>query len=205
MDYIDIRLNIVDHINDIQDLLTWCIIDKLAINISSTKYFWIKQFTKYKIPWCNKTYNEYCPWVKEFMHCRKSIYESNKFINSIDHPSLYYCLKLNHHNKYLYKVVRILNHIKQYDCIDDLMVNIYFDNLDDIDTNIIIFKKSIKNKTIKLEGMSVRKVSNLCYYLILHIHHESYSDNFRHRSLGLKMSKEHIHNAIYTFYIKKIL
>ena len=49
MDCVDIRLCVFEHIYNVQDLLYMCIVDKLAINMASTKAFWTKEFKKFRL------------------------------------------------------------------------------------------------------------------------------------------------------------
>ena len=138
MDYIDIRLNVFEHIDKTQDLLTMCIIDKLSIKIASSKDFWIKQFMKYKLPMRNRTYSQYIMWRKEFINCKWSLYNTTNFINNIVNPSIYYCPKINQHNKFLYKIAKIL---KKYNCIRQIELGAYIDDNYDIITIFKICKK----------------------------------------------------------------
>ena len=88
MDYVDIRLCIFEHINDVKNLFNLCIVDKLAINMASTKAFWTKEFKKFRLTQPLITYNDYHRWMMAFLQCKYVKYKTTNIINRIQYPEI---------------------------------------------------------------------------------------------------------------------
>ena len=180
MDIIDIRSCIFKHIYNIQDLLNICIIDKLGINMASSKYFWIQQFMKYKLPITNKIYNQYYKWVQDFLYCKYSMMNSTNFINKIKHKYYHYPLRIN--NIYLYKFSEILT---RFNCVN-------------------LNKKDVKHdKNTKIEYMSILKCTTHKYNFSFHIDVDNNIEisNF----FEFRINKQQLKNILYILYKKKLV
>ena len=166
MDNPDIRSSIIEHIFNIQDLLNISIIDKLGVNIASTKCFWVKQFIKHDLPLTNKVYHHYVQWREFFLHCIWSMHESINLIGAAKHHAFY--PKLN--KLLLYQYNKILDQCNctrfVYSC---KCVNGSFERTE----NEKGFKKYILNKEIKIDYVEVFIYEyNTHQTFILHLNHK---------------------------------
>ena len=190
MDLVDIRTCIIQHINNIQDLLNVCIIDKLAINMSSTKDFWYNQFINHDLPLCNKKYNK-----SKFLHCKSSMINSHVFINSIYNPCFFYYPGINTNNLFLYKYSKILEQCK---CND--LIKSYTYSSGEPENG---FKIYTLNKSIQIGNVSVLKRVGDKYYFKLTINKTD--DYNSYRFFGFRVSKHQLDQVIYHCYRKNLL
>ena len=91
MDQVDIRSCIFKHINNVKDLFNLCIVDKQAIIIASTKFFWIEQFMKFGLPKPSITFNIYHEWKNEFLQCKNAMDRTNDIMNGFKDDKLRRC------------------------------------------------------------------------------------------------------------------
>ena len=194
MDYIDIRSSIIKHINVIQDLLNVCVIDKLALKLSSTKDFWVKQFINHNLPMCNKKYDQYNKWRNKFLHCKLCLYKSVDCINTI----LFYTYHdLPIKNTSLYRYYKIIHQYNYVGKISSSKFNIENGKLAPCDSSEG-FVKYGQNKTINIDHIHIFKMSAKKFYFRLFI--DSKYDIDKYGFFEFVMNDDELINIFYYFY-----
>jgi hypothetical protein len=64
---IDVRLAIVELLDNIKEILNFVSVDRIGKNITNNKYFWVKVYNKFNLPLTNdKNYNKRIVWIRDF-------------------------------------------------------------------------------------------------------------------------------------------
>ena len=145
MDYVDIRLCLFEHINNVTDLISLCMVDKLGIKTASSKAFWMKEFEKFKLPQPLIIFYDYHEWVKAFLQCKWAMNQTVNIINKVNLNELENIFTFT----YLY-LDKYINILKQGDCNYELHDEYINGDISNVKINTLYLYKSYTKSTYSL-------------------------------------------------------